>query len=29
MFRAKYGLAEEARALFRRTETIPIRLDLR
>ena len=28
LFRAKYGLAEEVRALFRRTETIPIRLDL-
>jgi hypothetical protein len=29
LFRAKYGLAEEVRALFRRAETIPIRLDLR
>ena len=29
LFRAKYGLADEARAFFRRTETIPIRLDPR
>ena len=29
LFRAKYGLAEDVRALFRRSETIPIRLDLR
>ena len=29
LFRAKYGLADEARAFFRRTGTIPIRLDPR
>ena len=28
LFRAKYGLADQVRALFRRSGTIPIRLDL-
>jgi hypothetical protein len=29
LFRAKYGLADQVRSLFRRSGTIPIRLDLR
>ncbi len=29
LFRAKYGLADQVRALFRRNGTIPIRLDIR
>ena len=29
LFRAKYGLADQVRALFRRSGTVPIRLDLR